>query len=1167
MRVLLLITYVLVALLFRSASGAAHSNSSEPEIGNDARELRIHRSIVALFAALSVFWVTCCWLATREAAKGYIQVKKNGAAGAKVHKSSRRPSLSSKLTSWKRRASVHETHIESSNRMRMDALALLSCQGLLTRTSTSKTASRARSFEKRATEINGSEEAKGEKESIHFNRIVGWLSLLFEIPTMLMQPFLLNNAWPEKLRIPFHDVSSILYIGEDHSSIFTAFQLYLYAFLLLMVEAARAAQKSPSVSRAARKMSLSHERICSIRYFGSRILFDAFYCMAVYKAAGSFRFYTCPAVNNSSAFSNATTLCSIHLRKGENGTWDDMGLKSVNLNIGIMIVSACILFFSFLAAMHYILVEKNAANPAFMWLASYNTVLFGGKTVSSAMAAILKHHPVVCLPLLLAVNLSLAVLTNTLQPCQGLGRRPNNMRFISFVVGAWTCVLGIVSFAVDLNSIVKTPLHVAACFVGLIGSVFVIGLAAKRFNNVRARQFTMPEIPVADMIKVEGNSKYVRRVACHALMILVNDESGTISKLIKKSVFDDLIFTQTEREMDPFIKWRGAVVLLGIVSTLRGMGDEKTRSVRFGSDTGRFYSTFSPGGPAFMGIGGRRSICQLHCCGLFSKTGSAFLRIMDGKSGGDQYSTKSKVSPIITPTKSGRFITRKYIQDRFLKGDILSRCARSIVRFSFERNETSGLVDESVHFSSLVFVQSYLRLDEHSAASFRFADDPRLYYYLAISFCKLAENADTSDRMRAKSIFWLQTFFIGLRKGHEMNQAEFLDPELQYARSESDVKFQKIANYVTMNGKQSSCAGAVIECICGSRRSMKSSHADSDLPLGYAYSTASILFNAFSVRKSFLLSFEDADIQRGYHVLQELSFSKYFPVQYCALKAMEDLKGIAFIDKKRSQYPHRFDTLDRFAELAAAVQQLQNFTFNPHDSAPEILVDESPTPQKKRIEFKRVHSSTAKLADSRRSHSLLDIHTSGKGILTEIVKAQHTKSAALGVYEEVCSLPHELQKAYICIMKVLCLDEYHRKVALDKASLNGLDCGEIETKTTTRLCSFLYNISPEFVFNVCIDLWTHFFAEVSDANNAIQAANIFSEANTACKSNVRATIRELTVVTSNGPPSKSFLKSFQRWEAVAAKNETLVKNWRSDDPMFVAAEKALMTWRGSKYVL
>ena len=61
-----------------------------------------------------------------------------------------------------------------------------------------------------------------------------------------------------------------------------------------------------------------------------------------------------------------------------------------------------------------------------------------GKSISSAATAALKYHPKACLPLLFVIYTILATLTYKLQPCQGHGRRPNNIRFAAFVVGAFT---------------------------------------------------------------------------------------------------------------------------------------------------------------------------------------------------------------------------------------------------------------------------------------------------------------------------------------------------------------------------------------------------------------------------------------------------------------------------------------------------------------------------------------------------------------------------------------------------------------------------------------------------------------------------------------------------------------------------------------------------------
>ena len=75
---------------------------------------------------------------------------------------------------------------------------------------------------------------------------------------MLFQPFLARGAWPEQLRLPFYDASSVFYVGGVSESTFSLIQVSLYALVLIMVQILR--------SPEAQKQNVQHVFSISISW-------------------------------------------------------------------------------------------------------------------------------------------------------------------------------------------------------------------------------------------------------------------------------------------------------------------------------------------------------------------------------------------------------------------------------------------------------------------------------------------------------------------------------------------------------------------------------------------------------------------------------------------------------------------------------------------------------------------------------------------------------------------------------------------------------------------------------------------------------------------------------------------------------------------------------------
>lgn len=59
--------------------------------------------------------------------------------------------------------------------------------------------------------------SEGTSGDLRIDRIVGWGTLWWDIPSFTVLPFMTLNVWPRALRIPFHAVGSVLYLGGEVS--------------------------------------------------------------------------------------------------------------------------------------------------------------------------------------------------------------------------------------------------------------------------------------------------------------------------------------------------------------------------------------------------------------------------------------------------------------------------------------------------------------------------------------------------------------------------------------------------------------------------------------------------------------------------------------------------------------------------------------------------------------------------------------------------------------------------------------------------------------------------------------------------------------------------------------------------------------------------------------
>ena len=649
------------------------------------------------------------------------------------------------------------------------------------------------------------------------NRLIGWLSLYWEIPTMLLMPFFVLNAWPESLRVPFLTPSSFLYVGAMSSKLLMNFILWLSVFSVTAMEIIRhmdSKRRSKTVKR--------------LRYICSRLLYDMFYIIIIYRAAAVFRVYSCEPGLGSWSSDACRVVYTLNVSGSTNASTTDgqsakMQVTLISWKYVQMAFCLYVLVFIFRGALDYVIYEKNATDPAFMWIPVYNAASFAVKAGLSATVSVLNYHPVSAMATLIASNSLLGYMTYRFQPCLGKGRTPNNMRFASFMGGTYVATLGMLSSVLDLDEKVRSRNHVLSFYGAIILGATITVWMAWLANDKRAREYCLPNVPLKDMLGPMAHP-YVRKVASQATLMRSLKRRGLAFERDFIRALRDAVQDQAE---SVYVRWRSAAALLYFSVSLRD-DDSPSSPNRVASRNGAFQA--SPKSPprrmsvadaldsplrAFRNIvssmkstGSSRTRSSISSSSRSERTlersqrrwNSAsitkrykascidvFLRCIEGKG---HHSLRSRFSCKVTV--SGRLVAPHDLKNLLTAEDIAE--ARNLLK-GVVMNEMGTYTSSELTQAAVVLAAADSAADKASIYSvFERNNDPDELYLLTRAHC-LSMSSPLSYGVRA-SIKWLRVFAQKLYRGRKLMIEELLGERTEFTKEEMDLQTHSMGMFV-----------------------------------------------------------------------------------------------------------------------------------------------------------------------------------------------------------------------------------------------------------------------------------------------------------------------------------------------------------------------------------
>ena len=396
--------------------------------------------------------------------------------------------------------------------------------------------------------ISPSEEASGE---LKMDRIVGWFTLYWDIPTMAIMPFMVLNVWPPSLRIPFHTVGSVFYIGADINFEWLRESFLWFSLAMLStIVVCRRLLKSKLLKRwKTRHAALRYQSLASRLYFGALftiVVYQSGTLLEVYKSCDGDSFGNIESAPCKRRTSNATST---------DGESQLVLLETTTFDMLIVLLAFINCMWAFREALLYVVFEKNASSPAFMWLPSYEAVRYTAKSVIAAAGSLFKTNRFVTMPTFLIGFASLAALTYHLQPCQGQGRKANNLRVTGFVLGAWFSLCGLACVLIfDATDTDMSTTTLVICYCILVLGAVATARVAWKFNDQRARIVALPDAPWHELLS-ENSTAYVRRVAANGFLMHVEARAGELIRMGKPLASqalaiakkDAMVFSHDER--------------------------------------------------------------------------------------------------------------------------------------------------------------------------------------------------------------------------------------------------------------------------------------------------------------------------------------------------------------------------------------------------------------------------------------------------------------------------------------------------------------------------------------------------------------------------------------------------------------------------------------------
>ena len=428
------------------------------------------------------------------------------------------------------------------------------------------------------------------EEGLGSDRLIGWLTLYWDIPSTIIQPFMIFHVWPNALRVPFVYAGSVFYVGGDLAfrQLKTAF-LWVSLFLVLGVEFFREARQKRKRGNAFLNF-LTLETIERVRYVGSKVVYGALYTMMIFQAASKLNYISCDEGISGFTEGACTILRTDAAQNSTNVTFEESHIVvNDDWDIPTVVLALAIFVLAFRGALKYTLLEKNSYS-SFVWFPAYDAQRYTLKTIICAVGGIFKYNPWIAIPVFFLGFVVLLRFTYWYQPCQGRGRVANNLRALGFSLGIWFSFCALVCLIFSVGESEWSDVQVVYAYCILVMGGLGIAFAAWKVNDRRARQFSLPDVAWEDMLDSSLHSPYVAKVAADASLLLCMHKGGSIADtLLEVAIAKQLKIHLMSPNASTFLLWRlcACYILCGssisetrsISRTRSSEGAQKRRSV------------------------------------------------------------------------------------------------------------------------------------------------------------------------------------------------------------------------------------------------------------------------------------------------------------------------------------------------------------------------------------------------------------------------------------------------------------------------------------------------------------------------------------------------------------------------------------------------------------
>ena len=584
-----------------------------------------------------------------------------------------------------------------------------------------------------------------EQGALKTDRLIGWFTLYFDIPTSTLLPFMVENVWPESLRIPFHRVGSVLYVGGNISlpQLRLAFS-WFSLFLLFMLEFASI-------------VKIKSYKFRRYRAIMSRLFYGAMYTVVVYQIGtllGQYKSCTpgfgdlfakpCKFVKDA----QNTTMVS-----NQTGT---IRVAETSFDIPTLILCVVVAVWAFRGSIRYTLYEKNSSSPSFMWMPEYEAIRYTVKTFITGASSLFKSYKFVTMTTCFIGFSLLLILTYEYQPCQGQGRLANNLRATGFALGSYLSLIGLMIITANIAEKIESLTAVLCSYMVLIVGASLAAAVTWKLNDKRAKVVAIPDARWHELLSSE-HSMYAQKVAADAVLLHAEQTHG------KTDVGDELLLMLADafkrHESDGingadayFIRLRVAASYLALsagqvkfdpsrVHTAKhskGISKEILADVAVKSVSHTFLR--------FVGM----LMTKKRKEKLFGNESSISSRIQSG------YKLRKK------KTERGRFMRKS---SGLMKTADVRECEALVI----DALVGSGVKDEVKSRVSLGLLQAAALQDEHSYYKLD-VENPRFLHALSIAHYYHIQGQNAIDAIRG-SIAWLVHYNVKLQHEYELSES------------------------------------------------------------------------------------------------------------------------------------------------------------------------------------------------------------------------------------------------------------------------------------------------------------------------------------------------------------------------------------------------------------